>query len=431
MAAEVLLQCGYYDAGRCRSCTLLETPYAEQLARKQAHADGALKSAEAHPDWSPAHASRPSTFRNKAKLVVGGRAGAVTLGILDGDQRGVDLRACGLYEPALSAVIPVLADLVDAWGLEPYDVPSRRGELKFLLITCAPDGGLLVRFVLRTEKHLPILRDHLPTLRSALPQIQVVTANLHPEHKAVLEGEREVVLTEAVTLPMSLGDLRLHLGPRSFFQTNTTVAAALYDRARAWTAAGDATTVWDLFCGVGGFALHLAAPGRSVTGVELSEAAVAAAQRSAAEFAQAHPDRVVGGGLEFVVDDATAYASRNAPPDLIVVNPPRRGLTELADLVEASGITSVLYSSCNTESLVRDLGGMPSYAATRAQVFDMFPQTSHYELLVMLERRHLRWRPAERNSRLNHPAFGQPEEITPDSQGVPCSTRPPTPLRKR
>ena len=86
--------------------------------------------------------------------------------------------------------------------------------------------------------------------------LAVVTANLLPEHKAVLEGEVEHVLTERAVLPMSVGDVTLQVRPQSFVQTNTAIAAALYRQARDWVDELDPASVWDLYCGVGGFALH-------------------------------------------------------------------------------------------------------------------------------------------------------------------------------
>jgi len=78
----------------------------------------------------------------------------------------------------------------------------------------------------------------------------------------------------------------------------------------------------------------------------------------------------------------------SAAPDLLVVNPPRRGIgAELAGRIEASGVRRVLYSSCNPQSLARDLGAMPSLGARRARLFDMFPHTDHAEVLVELVRR--------------------------------------------
>jgi 23S rRNA (uracil747-C5)-methyltransferase len=172
----------------------------------------------------------------------------------------------------------------------------------------------------------------------------------------------------------------LRLGPRSFFQTNTFVAEALYEQARAWVdALPDVRAVWDLYCGVGGFALHLAGPGREVLGVEVSADAVAAATGTAADL---------GVGASFVAADATAYALEQVDvPDLVVVNPPRRGIgPDLAGWLEQSGVRHVVYSSCNAESLARDLALMPSLRPVEARVLDMFPHTTHYEVMVLLAR---------------------------------------------
>ena len=373
------MQCDHFDAGRCRSCTLIGVPYDKQLADKERRVAEVL--APVAPDlvWVDPARSPASHYRNKAKLVVGGTAGKPTLGILDHRGRGIDLRDCGLYEPGLAATFGPLHDLVARLGLEPYDVPARRGELKYLLVTHSPGGEQLVRFVLRSQRHLAAIRAALPTLLHALPSVRVVTANLHPEHKAVLEGDTEIALTPQTSLPMTVGDVTLQLGPRSFFQTNTTVAAALYRQARDWVDAAAPTVVWDLYCGVGGFALHAAAPGRTVVGVETSSDAVAAARRALAEA----PD---AGHVEFVVGDATTTTVQPAP-DLVVVNPPRRGIgPDLAAWSDASPARHVVYSSCNVATLARDLAAMPSLRAVTGRVFDMFPQTPHTEVMVLLQR---------------------------------------------
>lgn len=373
------MRCGYFEAGVCRSCTLLEQPYDEEVRAKQ---DACVR-ALGDPDglvWLPPVTGPQERFRNKAKLVVGGTVDAPTLGILDGAGRGVDLRDCGLYEPAISDVLEPLARWIAAARLVPYDVPSRVGELKHVLLTASPDGELMLRLVLRSTEALARIRKHLPALQQALPALAVASVNVQPAHAAVLEGEREIPLTERQTLRMRVNEVDLHLRPRSFFQTNTAVAAALYRQAAAWIDEVAPATVWDLYCGVGGFALHATAPGREVTGVEVSSEAVASAEASAAELGLA--------GVRFLAGDATAFAqTAGAAPDLVVVNPPRRGLgAELAGWLESSSARSVLYSSCNPDSLARDLAAMPSWRPRRARLLDMFPQTTHAEVLVLLGR---------------------------------------------
>ena len=275
------MQCDYFDARRCRSCTLMGSSYRDQVADKTARAAAALEDAAPGLRWLEPVTGPEAHFRNKAKLVVAGRAGAPTFGILDAGGRGVDLRRCGLYEPGLAATFDPLHRVVSALGIEPYDVPGRRGELKHLIVTHSPLGEHLVRFVVRSPASVDLLRSALPDITAALPSARVVTANVLPEHKAVLEGDTEVVLSADSHLTMRLPEVTLLLGPRSFFQTNTRVATALYAQARAWTDDLSPATVLDLYCGVGGFALHLAAPGRQVVGVETSEEAVAAATAGA------------------------------------------------------------------------------------------------------------------------------------------------------
>ncbi|GAA2743439.1 23S rRNA (uracil(747)-C(5))-methyltransferase RlmC [Terrabacter aerolatus] len=391
------MQCDYFDAGRCRSCALMGVPYAVQLADRDAHCRRVL--ADVAPDvaWLDPAPSAESAFRNKAKLVVGGSPGAVTVGILDRDGFGTDLRHCGLYEPGLAELVPRVADLLDDLGLEPYEVPSRRGEVKHVLLTHSPGGETMLRFVLRSQKHLALLRSRLAALQSALPGVRVVSVNLQPEHKAVTEGEVELVLTEADVLTMPLADVELFLRPNSFFQTNTGVATALYRQARDWVALIDPSVVLDLYCGVGGFALQAAiASGRTdrvVRGLEIAPEAVASARRSAAALSAAGLTRA---DLEFTVGDATdvallpgvgGHGTGRPRSSLVVVNPPRRGIgPRLAAWLETSSAEHVVYSSCNVDSLARDLAAMPSLRAVEARLFDMFPQTSHHEVAVLLER---------------------------------------------
>ena len=378
------MQCDYHEAGRCASCTLMGTPYADQVTALQTDVADLLVDHVPASAWLDPVTGPEAGFRNKAKLVVGGSRGAPTFGILDELRQGVDLRHCGLYEPGLHAAVQQVAAWVGDLGLTPYDVPRRTGELKHVLVTHSPDGEQLVRLVLRSPGQLPRVRRGVDELVRRLPSVRVVSANLLPEHKAVLEGDEELLLTEVSTLPMRLNDLTLHLRPRSFFQTNTGVAAALYRQAAEWAGGTGADRVWDLYCGVGGFALHVARTlphASEVTGVEVSPDAVDSARTSAAALG-------MGDRVSFVAGDAAAHPGGRQRPDLLVVNPPRRGIgTELCRWVEEAGVPHVLYSSCNARSLVADLARMPSLEVVGARMFAMFPQTRHHEVLVRLDRR--------------------------------------------
>lgn len=381
MAAGAQMRCAYFEAGRCRSCTELTIPYERQLHAKDAACRVALGAHAQEAIWLAPSPSPTEGFRNKAKMVVAGTMQAPTLGILDASGGGVDLSACALYPRALAATFAPLAAFITRAGIAPYDVGARRGELKHLLLTLARHSDeLMLRFVLRSQEPLARIRKHLPWLLQQMPGLRVVSANLLPEHKAVLEGDEEILLGPHAFLTMQLNGLPLHLRPRSFFQTNDVVAAALYAQARDWVSAIDPASLWDLYCGVGGFALHCADGVRDVTGVEASAEAIASARMSRDELGLARVD--------FRAMDATGFALGAArTPELVIVNPPRRGIGEtLARFLEASDVQHVVYSSCNAASLARDLGAMPSLRLRRVGVFDMFPHTAHYEVLALLQR---------------------------------------------
>ena len=308
--------------------------------------------------------------------------GPLVLGILRSDGLVQELVQCPLYEPqihqAWSAIYAWLAQL----QIAPYLINARRGELKYVVLFAA-DGQLMLRLVLRSKAELDRIRKHAPALYALLPALRVLSVNLQPEDKAIIEGEQEIVLSSESMLAVKLNALTLFLRPQSFFQTDTVLAAALYARATQWLRAlhPAPARVLDLFCGVGGFALHAAAalPEAEVVGVEQSAEAVRAAN-AAAELAGLK-------NVRFLAGDALHLARAQAPMMCWIVNPPRRGLgAELCAEIESAAPQHLIYSSCNVQSLVRDLSALPNYRAEQAQVLDLFAHTTHFEVIVRLAR---------------------------------------------
>lgn len=372
---QLAIHCQSYLDGLCRSCSQLTQPYPQQLTTKQQAMSQLPIDAAC---WLAPVASATGGFRNKAKMVVMGSAQNPILGILN-ERGSVDLSLCPLYPVAFQQAFSFIRQFITQVGIDPYDVATRRGELKYVLLS-QPDvatGQWMLRFVLRSQQYVAAMRKHLPSLLQRWPELAVCSANIQPEHKAVLEGELEIMLTAQDKLRALVNDVPLYLSVQSFFQTNTDVAAALYQTARQWTESLPVQRVWDLFCGVGGFALHVASAQRQVTGIEISEQAIQSAKRSAEELAVS---------IDFRALDATAFSLRQQEsPELLIVNPPRRGLGDaLCQQISKLNPEFLLYSSCNPVTLAKDLAQLPQYQALKAQLFDMFPHTEHAEVLVLL-----------------------------------------------
>ncbi|QKN82585.1 23S rRNA (uracil(747)-C(5))-methyltransferase RlmC [Scandinavium goeteborgense] len=375
------MQCALHDAGRCRSCQWLEQPVSQQLAAKMADLQQLLSSSTVE-EWC-APVSGPETgFRNKAKMVVSGSVEKPLLGMLHRDGTPEDLCDCPLYPASFAPVFTALKPFIARAGLTPYNVARKRGELKYLLLTESQlDGGMMLRFVLRSDAKLEQLRAALPSLQAQLPQLKVISVNIQPVHMAIMEGEQEIFLTDQQALAERFNDVPLWIRPQSFFQTNPTVARELYATARNWVRALPVQHMWDLFCGVGGFGLHCATPEMQLTGIEISAEAIACANESAAELGLQN--------LHFQALDSTQFATdQGSVPELVLVNPPRRGIgNALCDYLSDMAPPFIIYSSCNAQSMAKDFSHLPDYRVARVQLFDMFPHTAHYEVLTLLIRR--------------------------------------------
>ncbi|MFU0869843.1 23S rRNA (uracil(747)-C(5))-methyltransferase RlmC [Kluyvera sichuanensis] len=375
------MQCALYDAHRCRSCQWIEQPIAEQLAAKMADLQTLLADFSVNA-WCAPVSGPEQGFRNKAKMVVSGSVERPLLGMLHRDGTPEDLTDCPLYPDSFAPVFAALKPFIARAGLTPYNVARKRGELKYLLLTESQlDGGMMLRFVLRSEAKLAQLRAALPSLQAQLPQLKVITANIQPVHMAIMEGEQEIFFTEQQALAESFNDVPLWIRPQSFFQTNPTVASALYATARDWVRALPVNHMWDLFCGVGGFGLHCATPEMTLTGIEIAPEAIACAKQSAATLGL---DK-----LHFQALDSTQFATAQADiPQLVLVNPPRRGIGKaLCDYLSEMAPEFIIYSSCNAQTMAKDFAHLAGYRVEKVQLFDMFPHTAHYEVLTLLVRR--------------------------------------------
>jgi tRNA/tmRNA/rRNA uracil-C5-methylase (TrmA/RlmC/RlmD family) len=197
-------------------------------------------------------------------------------------------------------------------------------------------------------------------------------------------GETELVWGDA-ELPERLGELELRISPEAFFQTNTEMAEVLYGIAAEYAALEGWERVYDLYCGTGTIALALAPRAGEVWGIELVEQAVAdaiaAARRN--EIANA---RFFAGDVRLALPELLGRAGR---PDVLVVDPPRAGLSQkVVRRIIDSGPRRIVYISCNPTTLAPNAAQLveAGWVLRKVRPVDMFPQTHHVECVALLER---------------------------------------------
>ena len=264
--------------------------------------------------------------------------------------------------------------------------PDGRAQLRNLVVREGRRTGRLQVRVVTTEGELdaPALAAALVAELGETRLSGVLWTRSRQLAETTAGGETELVWGDA-ELPERLGELELCISPEAFFQTNTEMAEVLYGIAAEHAALQGWERVYDLYCGIGTIALALAPRAGEVWGIELVEQAVAdaiaAAQRN--EITNAH---FFAGDVRLALPELLTRAGR---PDVVVVDPPRAGLSQKAvrRVIEA-GPRRVVYISCNPTTLAPNAAQMveAGWELRTVQPVDMFPQTHHVECVALLER---------------------------------------------
>jgi len=378
--------CKYFNDGVCRSCDQIEDDYALQVHAKTNRCQSELGGFGSSIQWRKPELSLLTGFRNRAKLSVTGSLDAPIIGLV-GEKvldQGRELLSCPIHHPRINQLVQALKTWISQYRLTPYRIVERQGELKGVILFYSPmSKQMYLRFVLRSQECVVRIRKALPEMQAAFHDLVCVSANIQPIPHAFLEGPVEILLTNQSSILHQMGVLKFQLTPQAFVQTNVDVATRLYQTAAEWIGEISPQKATELFCGQGAFSFFAHSQAKEWLGIEVNASAVEIANRSANQMGYSH--------LRFVAADATnvLHELQRFSPDLVLVNPPRRGLSQsgVRMLLDYSP-RDILYSSCDIETLRSDVENLAqAYEIKRVQWFDLFPHTSHFETLVWLVRR--------------------------------------------
>jgi 23S rRNA (uracil1939-C5)-methyltransferase len=367
--------------GQCGGCSWQHLAYPAQLREKRARLVAALAGvvpAEAVPEVRPS--PRSLGYRNKGKYVVGGAAGALLLGAYAPRSHAiVDTAGCRVVAPAVDEVAAAARRALDATGLAPFDEASGAGHLRYVVVRAAADGSALVVLVTRTDAPRPPL-DRAAAALMEHRAVRGVIWLRHDRPGGVIIAGEPLLLAGVAALSETIAGVEVAVGAGEFLQVNREQAGALYAAVAELAGAGPGLRAVDLYCGLGGIAFAMARAGARVLGIERDPDAVAAASTAAAAAGLA--DR-----LTFRAGDI-ADARADGQPDIVVVDPPRKGLAGALPAVAALAAPTLIYVSCGPESLGRDLTALlhQGYRLDRLLAFDLMPGTPEVETLALLRR---------------------------------------------
>ncbi|MDY0062432.1 MAG: methyltransferase [Myxococcota bacterium] len=366
-------------------CPLLVLPPAAQARVKVAMLEDALREAglpDASGELLPLLSGPPFGYRAKAVFAVApGREGPRLGYYAPGTQQLRPGTNCPLHLPAIAHLAATVEQVLRRVRLPAWQAGQDHG-LRFVTVRAARQGGAWV-LLTGGPATRPGLLHEAATRLLAQTGGELRTVWWSPQGQSVNEvvGEAPVCLAGRAGLWEQAGQIAVPLTPGAFHQASPVAGDLLIAEVRQAAAASGATHALDLFCGVGAYALDLAATGLTVTGVERDAAGIAAARRAAKSARLS---------LELVEADATAYlAAAEATPgrgELVVLNPPRRGAApELLARLAARRPRRIVYVSCHPTTLARDLARLAShgYALLQVRPVDLLPQTAQVEAVAV------------------------------------------------
>mgnify|MGYP004521979137 CR=1 FL=1 len=373
--------CPYY--GRCGGCDFRHMDRAEELDAKRQRVQDALRriggsavTVEGIDGGEPLH------YRNKSQYPVaaGGSVGFYRAR----SHQVVPVERCLIQKPQADKAAQALRDYIRTYGVSCYDEKTRRGLVRYLYIRTNGAGQSLL-CVLVNGKKLPHEQELVALLRQAVPDAVGVVLGVNTQPTGAVLGTEYRTLWGSDVLTDTLCGLTFRLSVPSFYQVNREMAEVLYDKAVEFAGLTGGETVLDLYCGAGTITQVMARHAGQVIGAEIVPEAI--------EDAKENAKRNNIENVAFFCGDASAvaadFAARGLRPDVICVDPPRKGLTpEVVQAAAQMAPRRIVYVSCDPATLARDvkLFAQAGYEAVRAAAVDMFPGTANIETVCLLSK---------------------------------------------
>ena len=376
------VDCPCYPA--CGGCAFRHIAYEEELEAKRQRVEDALRRIGGADIavWEILPSPQITGYRNKSQFPVGPEG---TIGFYRARSHAViPVEDCLLQHPAANRIAQALGRYLSRYHVPGYDEATGTGLVRHLYVRTSAAGEALVCVVVNGAQ-LPHEPELVEEVRRAWPGTVGVVLNTNTEDTNVILGGAYRTLWGADCLEDTLCGLRFTLSVPSFYQVNREQAERLYGRAIQMAGLTGTETVLDLYCGAGTITLAMAGQARQVIGAEIVAPAI--------ENARANAARNGIRNASFFCGDAGAVAERlageNLRPDVITVDPPRKGLGEdVIAAVARMGPGRVVYVSCDPATLARDVKRFAGagYRLAEAVAVDMFPRTAHVETVALLSR---------------------------------------------
>lgn len=327
----------------------------------------------------------PTQYRNKAQVPVRMIKGQLETGFYrQHSHELIPLTDFYIQDPAIDAAIIKVRDLLRQFEIPAYNEVSDKGVIRNIMVRRGYySHEMMIVLISRTQK-IPSQAQLVDQIHQALPEVTSIVLNVNAKKTNVIMGNVTRVLYGKPTIEDTLMGLTFAISARSFYQVNPQQTEKLYQMAIDKAGLTGAETVIDAYCGIGTISLALAKHAKQVYGVEIVPEAI--------EDAKVNAQKNHLSNVTFAVnkaeDQMAEWQAAGIKPDVIVVDPPRKGLAEsLIDSAAKMAPKKIVYVSCNPATLVRDVARFTElgyHVDGPVQPVDQFPQTPHVESVTVL-----------------------------------------------
>ena len=373
---------------RCGSCSLRHLTYAEELRIKGRWVSENLRRIGGidlpAPPCLPSHAS--DRYRNKAIYPIRMQNGEPVLGFYAKRSHRVEpIGDCLLHPEVFSALCRAVLGWIRKHRISVYDEQAHAGLIRSLYLRQADATGEVMACMIVNGHFIPAERALTEALRAACPQTVSIILNVNTARTNVLLGRECRTLWGKDSITDRLCGLSFELSPLSFYQVNRRGAEQLYAAAADFAALTGRETLLDLYCGAGTIGLSMAKRVKQLIGVEIIPEAVENARANALRNGVENARFLCGDAA----DAALALEREGISPDVVVIDPPRKGCAPgLTETIARMNPERVVMVSCDSATAARDAASFNAlgYRPVRVQAVDMFPRTAHVETVVLLSK---------------------------------------------
>ena len=377
--ARLEVDCPYFSS--CGGCATRHMTYAEELEFKRQKVQDCLTRIGgcSTPVSVIYGAENTERYRNKVQFPISGTA----IGFYAARTHSVtDVEDCLLQPQSCARLRKALKEYMAAYHVPAYDEKIGKGLLRHLYVRTSQAGESLC-CLLVNGKALPREEELVEALRTAEPGLKGIVLGINEKKNNVILGDSYRTLWGQDFLMDTMRGLSFRLSVPSFYQVNTPQAEVLYGLALDLAALTGEETAVDLYCGIGTITLCLAQKAKRVIGAEIVPQAIEDARENARRNGLTNTDFFCGDAS----DVAARLASEGIRPEVITVDPPRKGLAEevIASIAQMAP-KRVVYVSCDPATLARDVKRFSErgYTVRKAAAVDLFPRTPHVETVVLL-----------------------------------------------